>query len=427
MGNVLEMRNISKAFRDVEVLSDISLSVTRGSVLAIIGPSGSGKSTLLRCATMLETIDSGEIKYIDDILVAMKNGKPVYCGKAMEKKIKSHFGLVFQNFNLFPHFSALRNITEAPIHVAKQDPKKARETAIGLLEKMGLSDKAGAYPYQLSGGQQQRLAIARALALSPDMLFFDEPTSALDPELTGEILKVIRALAAERMTMVIVTHEMSFARDVADHVIFMDGGLVVEQGLPKDIINNPQNPRTHAFDVLGHSLRVNSFVPKIPLVGHEQIHGVLRRVPLVLGKIEVEDRRKSQLFANLYLRQVQVFQALGGVQGVKVRLERGQTRLVPRGHIYHGLVEVGHLAFPRALGPGAVYDFVDQGLELVVGGFRQLLEYPVRRFVLGDLAAVEIFLVDGGVKIVLQAGFVQGVNPVEQRVQLGGGYLAVNP
>ncbi len=245
--NVLEMSNISKSFEDTDVLCDISLNVPKGSVLAIIGPSGSGKSTLLRCATMLDRVDSGKIKYMDDVLVSTVDGKPVYCNKDQEKKIKKYFGLVFQNFNLFPHLSALKNITEAPIHVAKQDPESARVTALGLLDKMGLADKANAYPYQLSGGQQQRLAIARALALSPEMLFFDEPTSALDPELTGEILRVIRSLAAEHMTMVIVTHEMNFARDVADYVIFMDGGLVVEEGNPNEIINNPQNPRTQAF------------------------------------------------------------------------------------------------------------------------------------------------------------------------------------
>ena len=248
--NVLELNHVKKTFNNetLHVLKDISLSVGKGEVVAIIGPSGSGKSTLLRCATLLTDMDSGELLYMGDY--AAKNdasGKAVYAGKAELKKIRSRFGLVFQSFNLFPHYSVLRNLTDAQVNVLKRSKSEAREKAMVLLGKMGLADKADAYPCQLSGGQQQRVAIARALAMDPEILFFDEPTSALDPELTGEILKVIRQLADEHMTMVIVTHEMSFARDVADRVIFMDGGIIVEQGDPKEVINNPKEERTRQF------------------------------------------------------------------------------------------------------------------------------------------------------------------------------------
>ena len=248
--NVLELNHVKKTFNNetLLVLKDISLSVGKGEVVAIIGPSGSGKSTLLRCATLLTDMDSGELLYMGDY--AAKNdasGKAVYAGKAELKKIRSRFGLVFQSFNLFPHYSVLRNLTDAQVNVLKRSKSEAREKAMVLLGKMGLADKADAYPCQLSGGQQQRVAIARALAMDPEILFFDEPTSALDPELTGEILKVIRQLADEHMTMVIVTHEMSFARDVADRVIFMDGGIIVEQGDPKEVINNPKEERTRQF------------------------------------------------------------------------------------------------------------------------------------------------------------------------------------
>ena len=248
--NVLELNHVKKTFNNetLHVLKDISLSVGKGEVVAIIGPSGSGKSTLLRCATLLTDMDSGELLYMGDY--AAKNdasGKAVYAGKAELKKIRSRFGLVFQSFNLFPHYSVLRNLTDAQVNVLKRSKSEAREKAMVLLGKMGLADKADAYPCQLSGGQQQRVAIARALAMDPEILFFDEPTSALDPELTGEILKVIRQLADEHMTMVIVTHEMSFARDVADRVIFMDGGVIVEQGDPKEVINNPTEERTRQF------------------------------------------------------------------------------------------------------------------------------------------------------------------------------------
>lgn len=245
--SLLEAKNIRKSFDGNTVLSDISLTVEQGQVVSIIGPSGSGKSTFLRCCTTLERVDSGRIAYGKDVLVDTVDGKTVYANKKQEREVRRHFGLVFQNFNLFPHKSVLRNITEAPITVLKQSKAEAEKTAMELLKKMGLADRADAYPCQLSGGQQQRVSIARALALNPEILFFDEPTSALDPELTGEILKVIRQLAAEKMTMVIVTHEMSFARDVSDCVVFMDGGIVIEQGSPDEVINNPKSERTKAF------------------------------------------------------------------------------------------------------------------------------------------------------------------------------------
>ena len=248
--NVLEMNNIKKSFNNhtLHVLQDISLNVAEGEVVAIIGPSGSGKSTLLRCATLLTEMDSGELLYMGDYAAKNdENGNSVYADKADLKKIRSHFGLVFQNFNLFPHYSVLKNLTDAQVSVLGRSKEEAKQRAEVLLEKMGLADKGDAYPCQLSGGQQQRVAIARALAMDPTILFFDEPTSALDPELTGEILKVIRQLAEENMTMVIVTHEMAFARDVADRVIFMDGGVIVEQGDPQQVINHPQEERTRQF------------------------------------------------------------------------------------------------------------------------------------------------------------------------------------
>ena len=204
------------------MLRDISLTVEKGEVLSIIGPSGSGKSTLLRCATGLETPDSGEIRYTGT------------------------FGLVFQNFNLFPHYSVIKNVTDAPIKVQKRRKDEVYQEARALLAKMGLSDKENAYPCQLSGGQQQRVSIARALAMNPDILFFDEPTSALDPELTGEILKVIKDLAAEHMTMVIVTHEMSFARNVSDHILFMDQGYVELEGTAEEVFAS-SNSRIRGF------------------------------------------------------------------------------------------------------------------------------------------------------------------------------------
>ena len=245
---LLEINHCNKKFGDNEVLKDISLSVEEGQVVSIIGPSGSGKSTLLRCATLLETMDGGDLIYLGEYTAkADKTGKSVYGTKADLQKARQHFGLVFQNFNLFPHYSVLKNITEPPILIGKRPKDEVYAEARELLRKMGLADKEDAYPYQLSGGQQQRVAIARALAMKPKILFFDEPTSALDPELTGEILQVIKELAAEHMTMVIVTHEMGFARDVSDHIIFMDGGVIVEEGEPKELINNPKQERTKAF------------------------------------------------------------------------------------------------------------------------------------------------------------------------------------
>ena len=246
--SLFEINNVGKSFGNLKVLHDISVKVEEGEVVAIIGPSGSGKSTLLRCATMLETMDSGSLIYLGE--KAAQNdaqGRTVYASPAELRRIKGYFGLVFQNFNLFPHFSVLRNLTEAPVHVQKRDRKEVEKEALELLAKIGLSGKENYYPQQLSGGQQQRVAIARALAMKPKMLFFDEPTSALDPELTGEILKVIRQLAAIKMTMVIVTHEMGFARDVADRVIFMDGGYIIEEGNPHDVISNPREERTKQF------------------------------------------------------------------------------------------------------------------------------------------------------------------------------------
>ncbi|MCR5061349.1 MAG: amino acid ABC transporter ATP-binding protein [Saccharofermentans sp.] len=236
---VLEIKDIYKSFDDLRVLNGISLNVDEGEVVAVIGPSGGGKSTLLRCATTLETIDKGSIK-IGGIELDYKNRKSL-------AEIRGKFGLVFQSFNLFPHYSVRRNITEALVSVHKKSREEANKICDNLLQKMGLSDKGDSYPCNLSGGQQQRVSIARALATSPDILFFDEPTSALDPELTAGVLNVIRELAEEKMTMVIVTHEMSFARDVADRIIFMDGGIIVEEGPAKDLINNPQNDRTKAF------------------------------------------------------------------------------------------------------------------------------------------------------------------------------------
>ena len=245
MKNILAMEHVRKSFGDHEVIKDISLSINEGEVISIIGSSGSGKSTLLRCATFLERMDSGELSYLGERAVTTGNGKAVYAKDL--KKFRSYFGLVFQNFNLFPHYSVLRNLMDAPVSVLKRNPQEVREEAMKLLGKMGLEAKVNAYPCQLSGGQQQRVAIARALVMNPDILFFDEPTSALDPELTGEVLKVIKALAEEKMTMVIVTHEMAFARAVSDRVIFMDGGVIVEQGHPDQVLGAPSEERTRQF------------------------------------------------------------------------------------------------------------------------------------------------------------------------------------
>ena len=246
--NYLEVEHLQKHFGEVQVLKDISFSVKPGEVLSIIGPSGSGKSTLLRCCTFLETLSSGKISYMGQEAVQAKDGKrPVYAPNAEFRKIQHYFGLVFQNFNLFPHYSVLRNITEAPRLILKKSRTEAEKTAMELLKKVGLADKAKAYPCELSGGQQQRVAIVRALAMSPSILFFDEPTSALDPELTGEILEVIRLLAEDHMTMVIVTHEMSFARAISNRIIFMADGYIVEEGTPEQIFERPAQERTRQF------------------------------------------------------------------------------------------------------------------------------------------------------------------------------------
>lgn len=247
--SILEIKNIKKSFgEDLEVLQDISLAVEEGEVVSILGPSGSGKSTLLRCATFLEQIDSGSIAYGGKVYVendTAGNAKKPERAKILEAQ--SNFGLVFQDFNLFPHFSVLKNVMDAPVKNQKRPKQEVEKEARALLAKMGLEGKEDAYPCELSGGQKQRVAIARALALRPKMLYFDEPTSALDPEITAEILRVLKGLAAEKMTMVIVTHEIDFARAVSDRVIFMDGGKVVEEGRTEEVIDNPKNERTKAF------------------------------------------------------------------------------------------------------------------------------------------------------------------------------------
>jgi len=245
---MLEVKNLYKNFDANEVLSGVSFNVEKGEVVAVIGPSGSGKSTMLRCINLLEKIEGGTILVGGDIMVSTEaNGKVIYAPESQLREIRLRLGMVFQSFNLFPHFSVIQNITEAPVCVAKMNRKTANSDAMELLAKVGLEDKAYAYPYQLSGGQCQRVAIARALAMNPEILLFDEPTSALDPELTAEVLKVMQDLAAEHMTMVVVTHEMSFARDVANRVIFMDKGLIIEEGKPADIFTNPSNDRTRTF------------------------------------------------------------------------------------------------------------------------------------------------------------------------------------
>jgi polar amino acid transport system ATP-binding protein len=244
---LLRADNLQKQFDKTSVLMDISLEVNEGEVVAIIGPSGSGKSTLLRCLTQLEKIDAGRIEVCGKQMVTTENGKVEYAESKTLHETILDVGLVFQNFNLFPHYSVIRNIVDAQVKVLGIAKNIATEKALSLLTKMNLKDRMNAFPGELSGGQQQRVAIARALALNPRILFFDEPTSALDPELTGEILKVIRSLAEERMTMVIVTHEMAFARDVADRVIFMDGGVIVEEGTPEAVFANTVNQRTKEF------------------------------------------------------------------------------------------------------------------------------------------------------------------------------------
>ena len=244
--SLLEMNHIKKEFDGLQVLKDVSIHVNEGEVVSIIGSSGSGKSTLLRCATLLTLIDDGEVSYMGNKTVWTENGKVCLPNKTKLKEIQSCFGLVFQNFNLFPHYTVMKNITDAPIHVQKRKKDEVYREARDLLAKMGLSDKEDAYPYQLSGGQCQRVAIARALALNPKILFFDEPTSALDPELTGEVLRVIRSLADIHITMVIVTHEMNFARDISDRVIFMDKGVIAVEGTPQEVFST-SNARIKEF------------------------------------------------------------------------------------------------------------------------------------------------------------------------------------
>lgn len=243
---MLEAKNIRKSFAAAEILKGISFTLDRAQVLSIIGPSGSGKSTLLRIVTQLEKADGGSL-VIDDIPLFSDTPSGCVYNKENMKATSLKTGLVFQNFNLFPHFSVLRNITEAQRAVLKKSREESEAKAFTLLKKMGLEDKAESYPYQLSGGQAQRVSIARALAMDPEILFFDEPTSALDPELTREILSVIRELKEEKMTMVVVTHEMSFAKGISDKVIFMDKGVIVEEGEGDELFTNPRNERTRLF------------------------------------------------------------------------------------------------------------------------------------------------------------------------------------
>ena len=245
---IVRLEHIWKSFGRLEVLTDVSLSVPRGEVVCIIGPSGAGKSTLLRCINHLEAIDEGTIHF---------EGKPVYRYKTDGKvvvdpdrrieAVRAQIGMVFQAFNLYPHLTALGNVIEAPVHVLREPASAARQRGLALLTKVGLAEKADSYPHQLSGGQQQRVAIARALAMNPKVMLFDEATSALDPELVGDVLRVMRQLAAEGMTMIVVTHEMDFARDVADRVVFMDSGNIVEDGPPATVFTNPRSPRTRQF------------------------------------------------------------------------------------------------------------------------------------------------------------------------------------
>ncbi|MGE0217906.1 amino acid ABC transporter ATP-binding protein [Mycolicibacterium sp.] len=245
---LLRMQNVSKSYGLHPVLRDVTLSLERGEVMCIIGPSGSGKSTLLRCINHLETIDSGGL-YLDGVLMGYRRrgDKLQELGEREAGRQRRKIGMVFQNFNLFPHLSVLDNITLGPVKVNRQPVAESRREALDLLELVGLSAKADAYPRQLSGGQQQRVAIARAMAMKPELMLFDEPTSALDPELVGEVLDVMRRLATDGMTMAVVTHEMGFAREVGDRLIFMDEGRIVEEGHPRDVLTNPRQPRTQNF------------------------------------------------------------------------------------------------------------------------------------------------------------------------------------
>lgn len=245
---ILETEHISKRFGELEVLKDISLRVRKGEVICIIGPSGAGKSTFLRSLNQLETITSGKIYIKDNLFLHREKDRTVErIDKKEQQKLLLEMGMCFQRFNLFPHKTALENVMAAPVAVKKVDKEVAKKEALELLDKVGLLEKADEYPNRLSGGQQQRVAIARALAMKPEIMLFDEPTSALDPELVGEVLKVMQNLAREGMTMLCVTHEMGFAREVADRVLFMADGIIAEEGKPEDIFNHPQNPRTQNF------------------------------------------------------------------------------------------------------------------------------------------------------------------------------------
>lgn len=247
MKKLLEISHLKKSFGDTEVLKDISMEVNEGEVVAILGPSGSGKSTLLRCATLLETMDAGTLKLGGETACEDKDGVSVYVGKKELREIKNTYGLVFQNFNLFPHYTVMKNVTDAPVCVQKRDKNEVEKEAKELLKKVGLDGKENSYPCQLSGGQQQRVAIARALAMNPEMLFFDEPTSALDPEMVGEVLSVMKELAEAGMTMVVVTHEMGFAREVANRVMFINEGTIAEEGTPEEVFGAPKSERLQEF------------------------------------------------------------------------------------------------------------------------------------------------------------------------------------
>ncbi|MEU7854089.1 amino acid ABC transporter ATP-binding protein [Nonomuraea sp. NPDC049141] len=245
---MVHARAVRKSFGHLEVLKGIDLTVERGEVVVILGPSGSGKSTFLRCVNHLETIEGGAI-HVDGELIGFRDsgGRVHHLGDRDITRQRREIGMVFQQFNLFPHFTVVQNIMEAPVGVRRESRAKARARALALLERVGLADKTNSYPRQLSGGQQQRVAIARALAMEPKLMLFDEPTSALDPELVGEVLATMKGLANDGLTMIVVTHEVGFAREVADRVVFMDGGVIVETGPPAEVLDNPQNPRTRAF------------------------------------------------------------------------------------------------------------------------------------------------------------------------------------
>jgi polar amino acid transport system ATP-binding protein len=246
--NIISVKNLKKKFNDNEVISDLSLSINKGETVSIIGPSGSGKSTFLRCLSNLEKIEGGIIEIEGTAVIGFdSSGKKVNTSKADSSKVFRKLGMVFQNFNLFPHMTVLENIMEGPVHVAKMNKQEAIKVAEKLLIKVGLMDKANSYPCELSGGQKQRAAIARTLAMNPDIILFDEPTSALDPELVGEVLKVIKDLSDENMTMVIVTHEMGFAKEISDRVIFMDQGEIIADTIPEKIFDNPQHTRIKTF------------------------------------------------------------------------------------------------------------------------------------------------------------------------------------